>query len=114
MVSVDGGVLAGNLQRYHLLFVSPDGIHQVEPIDAVVVFRLRVDVDFFEPRHRSVAGRLQDPHLGRTVLERADEILRVAVVRDAFSVGERDAVRIVFHHLQRGDELGRLVGGERD
>src|SRR5207249_3425771 len=32
MVSVDRGVLAGNLQRYHLLFVSPDGIHQVEPI----------------------------------------------------------------------------------
>ena len=113
-MSVDRGVLAGNLQRYHLFFVSPDGIHQVEPIDAVVVFRLRVDVDFFEPRHRSVTGRLQDPHLRRTVLERADEILRVAVVRDAFSIGERDPVRIVFHHLQRGDELGRLVGGERD
>ena len=60
---------------------SPRRLHRVdeiEAVDAVVVLGLRLDVDFLEPRHRrSVAGS-QDAHVGRPILEHADEVLGVA------------------------------------
>ena len=74
---------------------------EIQPIDAVVVFRLRFDVHLFEPCHRSVGRRLEDADFRWPILERANEVLRVAGVRHAVAIGERDAVRVVVDHRER-------------
>ena len=53
-------------------------VHEVERRDAEVVVGARFDRDFLEWSHLAVAGRANDSHVRRPILERADEILGVA------------------------------------
>jgi hypothetical protein len=63
-------------------------VDQVEAIDAVVVFGLRLDVDFLETGHRSIRGRLENAHVGRSILERANEVFRLARGADAVAISQ--------------------------
>ena len=105
---------AGDVERHHFLRAALHRVDQLEAIDAVVVFRLRLDVHFLEPRHGSIGCRLQHAHVGWTILERADEVLGVAGVADAIAIGEDDAVGVVAGDGQRRRQLVRRVGGKRD
>ena len=101
-------------QRNGFLGAAADGIHEVEASDAVIVLGLRFDVDFLEPRHRAILRRLEHAHVGRPILEGADEVFRLAVVRHPLAIGERHTVGVVVDDLQRRGELGWLVGGQLD
>ena len=101
-------------ERHDVVRASLHRVHKVQAIDAVVVFRLRFDVHFLEPRDRTIGRRLQHAHVGRAIFERADEIFGVARVADAVAIGEGDAIRVVIDHLQRRGELVRLVRRQRD
>ena len=97
---------ARRLERHDLFGLPPNGIHQFHPFDPVVVFGLRLDVHFFERRHRSIARRLHDVNVGRPVFERSNEILGLAGVGQALGIAQRDSgYRTVFHHFQRRVEL---------
>ena len=76
--AVDHRALARDRQRHHLLGLAADRVDELEPVDAVVVLGLRLDVHFFEPRDRAVGGRLQHAHVRRPIFERADEVFGVA------------------------------------
>ena len=89
-------------------------IDEIEPVDAVVVFGLDLDVHFLEPGHRPVGGRLQDADVGRTILERADEVLRLARRGDAVGIGERDAIELSASRSERPGEFGRRRGAQRE
>ncbi len=87
--------------------------HELERSHTVVVIGARLDHHFLERRHLLVAGRPQNAHVGRAIVQHADEVLGVAVVRQAVDVVERDAIRAVLGHRQvRREHL--VVPGEVD
>ena len=104
---------ARNRQRDDLLG-AVHRVHEIEPIDAVVVLGLRLDVHFLEPRHRTVRRRLENAHVGRPIVQRPDEVLGLAAVAHALAIGQRDPVGIVVDDLQRRGQLGRRVGCQRE
>ena len=72
-------------------------VDQIELLDAEVVLRFGLDVDFFEARDVAVARRFQDPHFRRTIVEHADEVLGLAGSCSALPIGDarRDTNRRV-------------------
>src|SRR5262249_2792056 len=105
----DALAAARNGEGHGFLRAAADRVHEIHPIDRVVVFGLRLDVDLFEPRHRAIGGRLEDPDFRRPVLEHADEVLGVAGARRAFAIDEPDAIRAVARDLHRAGQLGPLL-----
>ena len=67
---------------------------------AVVVVGARLDHHFFERRDLLVAAGPQDAHVGRAIVQHADEVFGVALVRQAVDVVERDAIRTVLRDRQ--------------
>jgi hypothetical protein len=114
VAAVDHRALARDVERHDLLGAAAHRVDEIEAIDAVVVFCLRFDVHFFEPRHRSVGRRFQHTDFRRTILERADEVLGVAGVGHPVAVRQRDPIRVVVHDFQRSGPRGRRVGGQRN
>ena len=74
--------------------------HQLERLDAVVVIGPRLDGDFFERRDVLVARRADDSHVRRAIVERADEVLRVAGGFETIAIDQRDAIGAVVFNRQ--------------
>ena len=88
-------------QRHHHLGIAGLLQHQVERGDAEVVVGAGLDQHFFERGHLAIAGRPHHAHVGRTVEQRADEILGVVGRVDAVVVDQRHAVGVVGGDGQR-------------
>jgi hypothetical protein len=107
-------------ERDHLLLAAGTLKYEIERRDAVVVVSARLDLHFLERRHLFVARRPQDAHIRRTIVERADEVLRLSGIFQTVDVGQRHAIGTVVFDRQLAmertvvaDEIDRVAAVER-
>ncbi len=74
--------------------------HQVEAADAEVVVGAGLDQHFFERCDLAIAGRPDHAHVGRTVEQRADEVLGVVGGFDAVVLDQHHAVGAIGQHRE--------------
>ena len=103
---------AAAAQRHGLLAAATHADDQLEPIEPVVVVGARFDGHLFERRDALVAGRTDDAHVGRTVVETADEVLGILGVFEAIGVAQAHAICGVVGD-RRTRPRTRAVGGQR-
>jgi hypothetical protein len=88
-------------RKWHRLFGAAAGrIDQVERRHAKVVIGARLDCHLLQWRDLSIAGRTNDPHIRRPILQRTDEILGIARVAQSIGIRQRNPVRTVVRNRQ--------------
>ena len=82
-------------KRHDALASALDAVHQLESLHAVVIVCARLDFHFLERRDLAIAGRPDDPDVGRAVVEHAHEVLGVLEILEAVGIGQPHAIPVV-------------------
>ena len=112
MKPADRRPAARDVERHDPLFAAAHRVDEFERRDAEVVLRFGFDVDLFERGDRAIARRPQHADVGWTVVQHADEILRLARGTHALAIGNPQPVGIVAFDPERRFQSRRCGGRE--